>query len=152
MKERIVEILIYLMSEMEENKTLKDIDLSDLKGKGYTQSEISAAYSWIFENMQASTPGALRSGRPTGSSRRVLHDAEKLVFSTESQGYLIQLRELGLLDEIDLETAIERAMVAGYEKLTIGEVRQIVAAILFSKGKGSSGVDPLMLDDGDTIH
>ena len=55
-------------------------------------------------------------------------------------------------DEIDLETAIERAMVAGYEKLTIGEVRQIVAAILFSKGKGSSGVDPLMLDDGDTIH
>jgi uncharacterized protein Smg (DUF494 family) len=152
MKERIVEILIYLMSEMQENKTLQDIDLGDLKNKGYTQSEISAAYSWIFENMQSSPPEPLPSGRPAGSSRRVLHDAEKLVFSTESQGYLIQLRELGLLDEVDLETAIERAMVAGYEKLTIGEVRQIVAAILFSKGKGSLGVDPMMLDDGDTIH
>ena len=152
MKERIVEILIYLMSEMQENKTLQDIDPSDLKNKGYTQSEISAAYSWIFENMQNSPTGPLPLGRLGGTSRRVLHDAEKLVFSTESQGYLIQLRELGLLDDVDLETAIERAMVAGYEKLTIGEVRQIVAAILFSKGKGSSGVDPMMLDDGDTIH
>jgi uncharacterized protein Smg (DUF494 family) len=106
MKERIVEILIYLMSEMQENKTLQDIDLGDLKNKGYTQSEISAAYSWIFENMQNSPPQPLPSGRPAGSSRRVLHDAEKLVFSTESQGYLIQLRELGLLDEVDLETAM----------------------------------------------
>jgi len=152
MKERIVEILIYLMSEMQENKTLNDIDLSDLKSRGYTQSEISAAYSWIFENMESAPHGTMRSGRPSGSSRRVLHDAEKLVLSTESQGYLIQLRELGLLDDGDLETAIERAMVAGYDKLTIGEIRQIIAAILFSKGKGSWGVDPMMLDDGDTIH
>ncbi|MCK5573154.1 MAG: DUF494 family protein [Bacteroidetes bacterium] len=152
MREKVVEILILLMSEMQENKTLSDIDLGDLKSKGYTQSEISAAFSWIFENMEVSSPEALRPGRPAGTSRRVLHDAEKLVLSMESQGYLIQLRELGLLDEVDLETVIERAMVAGYEKLTIGEIRQIVAAVLFSRGKPPYGAESMTFDDNDTIH
>ncbi|HTO93845.1 MAG TPA: hypothetical protein VMM80_05715, partial [Bacteroidota bacterium] len=50
MKEKVVELLIYIMSEIQDNKGIGDIDLSDLKTRGYTQSEISAAFSWIYEN------------------------------------------------------------------------------------------------------
>ena len=52
MKERIVEILIYIMSEMQGNKGITEIDVRDLKEKGYTQSEISAAFSWLYDNMK----------------------------------------------------------------------------------------------------
>ena len=152
MKEKVVEILVFIMSEIQDNKRISEIDLSDLKSKGYTQSEISAAFSWLYDNMQLNQTNATRSGKPVRGSRRILHDAEKFVLSTESQGYLIQLYELGVLDEKDLETVIERAMVAGYEKLSVGELREIIASVLFSKDVGDGGANRSMLDSGDTIH
>ncbi len=152
MKEKVVEILVYLMSEMQENKLLSDIDLSELKNKGYTQSEISAAFSWLYDNMELSRRDPVRAAKPSGTSRRILHEAEKIVFSTESQGYLIQLCELGLLGDRDLETVIERAMVAGYEKLSVAELREIVASVLFAREGGGSGANRSMLDSGDTVH
>jgi uncharacterized protein Smg (DUF494 family) len=152
MKEKVVELLIYIMTEIQDNKRISDIDLSDLKTRGYTQSEISAAFSWIYENSELK--GQRRSSRVRAgeSSRRVLHDAEKAVLSTESQGYLIQLRELGLLDEKNFETVIERAMMAGYEKLSVTELREIVASVLFTRGGDDPSGNRLMLTSGDTIH
>ena len=151
MKEKVVEILIFIMSEIQDNKRLSEIDLGDLRSKGYTQSEISAAFSWIYDNFHPSLEMQRGVGVPSSVSRRVLHEAEKLVLSTESQGYLIQLSELGLLDGKDLETVIERAMVAGYEKLSVVEVKEIVASVLFVRDSGD-GPNRYMLNNGDTIH
>lgn len=148
MKEKVVEILMYIMSEMQESKSISDIDMSDLKSRGYTQSEISAAFSWLHDNFQ------MRSGSrtsPDPGSRRVLHDVEKSAISTEAQGYLIHLRELGLLSDQDLENVIERAMTTGFERLTVSELRTIVASVLFAKSP-SSGTNRLMLNTEDTVH
>lgn len=152
MKEKVVEILIYIMSEIQGDKRLSEIDLTDLKSRGYTQSEISAAFSWLYENMQGSQSNAPLNGRAFLGSRRVLHEVEKLALSTESQGYLIQLCELGVLNDRDLETVIERAMMAGYEKLPVSELRQIIAAVLFTKEAGDDGANRSMLNSGDSIH
>jgi len=113
MKEKVVEILVYIMSEIQENKRLQEIDIGELKNKGYTQSEISAAFTWLYDNVQIGEVQFARPAQAARNSRRVFHEAEKQVLSTESQGYLIQLRELGLLDDRDLESVIERAMMAG---------------------------------------
>ncbi len=152
MKEKVVEILIFIMSEIQENKRLSEIDLNDLRSKGYTQSEISAAFSWIYDHMHVSQTGASQRIAPALGSRRILHDAEKLMLSRESQGYLIQLRELGLLNDSDLESVIERVMVAGYEKLTVAELQEIVASVLFSRDSGDDASRRTMLNSGDTIH
>ena len=152
MKEKVVELLIYIMSEMQEDKRISDIDLADLKTRGYTQSEISAAFSWIYENSEINAQRPTLRGRTAEGSRRVLHDAEKAALATESQGYLIQLRELGLLDEADFETVIERAMLAGYEKLSVTDLREIVASVLFARGSDDASGRRAMLNSGDTIH
>lgn len=152
MKEKVVEILVFIMSEIQGNKPLNEIDLTDLKDRGYTQSEINAAFTWLYENVQTVRTGAALPDRPSLGSRRVLHDAEKMVFSTAAQGYLIQLGELGLLDSKDLEMVIERAMVAGYEKLSVEEVREIVASVLFSKEGKYPGSNHSMMNTEDTIH
>jgi uncharacterized protein Smg (DUF494 family) len=151
-KEKIVEILIYIMSEIQENKRLNEIDLADLKEKGYTQSEISAALGWLYDNMRVTESAIVREGKPSGESRRILHEAEKFVLSTESQGYLIQLTELGLLDDTDLENIIERAMLAGYEKITLGELQEIVASVLLTKTGGGAGANRWTPNNKDTIH
>jgi uncharacterized protein Smg (DUF494 family) len=152
MKEKVVEILVYLMSEIQENKPLNDIDLSDLKNRGYTQSEINAAVTWLYEHVQGFGTAGEYSRIPSRGSRRILHEAEKIAFSTTAQGYLIQLTELGLLDDKDLEVVIERAMVGGYEKLSVAEVREIVATVLFAKEGRIPGSTHSLLNSEESIH
>ncbi len=151
MKERVVEILVYLMSEIEANKRLSEIDVDGLKQRGYTQSEISIALSWLYENIPMQDGYVVHQGKASHGSRRLLHDAERMMMTTEAQGYLMQLNELGLLDNREMETIIERAMVSGFEQFTIYEMREIVAAVLFSKKNGGHDrhVQP---NDTDTIH
>lgn len=150
MKEKVVELLIYIMSEMQDNKRIGDIDLSELKTRGYTPSEISAAFSWIYENIELNQ--LRKAGASASTSHRVFHDAEKAALSTESQGYLMQLSELGLLDEKGLETVVERAMMAGYEKLSVAELREIVASVLFARGGDDQNGGRSIMNSDDTIH
>jgi len=110
MKDRVVEILVFLMSEMQENKALHEVDLSQLRDRGYTTSEISAAFSWLYENSHNEGTESIRAGKAGTGSRRLLHDAEKAVLSTMAQGYLIQLSELGVVDDRGIEMILERAM------------------------------------------
>jgi uncharacterized protein Smg (DUF494 family) len=152
MKEKVVELLIFIMSEIQENKRISDIDLVDLRTRGYTQSEISAAFSWIYENVELDQQRLSGALRPSTGSHRILHDAEKTVLSTASQGYLIQLSELGLLDDKEYETVIERAMMAGFEKLSVAELREIVSSVLFARGGDDATGHHSMLNSGDTIH
>jgi Smg protein len=151
MKEKVVELLMYIMSEIQENKRISDIDMKDLESKGYTQSEISAAISWIYDNVELARREGHAPVTPAEGSRRVFHDAEKAAISTEARGFLLQLNELGLLDARDMELVIERAMMSGYEKLTVPELQEMVAAVLFAKGGGAAG-SHTMLNSGDTIH
>ncbi len=138
MKERIVELLVHIMSEVQMKSTLADIDLGELKNKGYTQTEISEALSWLYSNAQVRDGVVtILSGSKRGTTR-IFHDVEKAAFTIESQGYLIQLRALGLLDDRDMEMVIDRAMQTGYEKLSIDEVREIVASLLLGKGGNAS--------------
>ena len=54
MQERIVEIIVYLLSEIHQERRRKDkVDLtSALQLKGYTEIEINLAFSWIFEHLR----------------------------------------------------------------------------------------------------
>ncbi len=151
MKEKVVELLVYLMSEIQDNKRIADINVKDLQSKGYTQSEITAAISWIYDNVQPGQPDHRTSSVPREGSRRVFHDAEKAVISTEGQGFLLQLTELGLLDDRDLEQVIERAMMSGYERVTVSELQELVAGILLTRRGGAAG-SGFILNSGDTIH
>ncbi len=151
MKERVVEILVYLMFEIESNKRLSEIDVVDLKEKGYTPSEISAAFSWLYDNFPVQDGRVTLQGIPSRESRRLLHDAEKLIMSTEAQGYLMQLYELGLIDNRDMEGVLERAITSGFEKLTIGEIQEIIASVLFAKSNRWNE-RRFAINNNDTIH
>lgn len=151
MKERVVEILMYLMSEIEANKRLSEVNLDDLTNRGYTQSEISAAFSWLYDNLPVQDGKVLLQERASRSSRRQLHHAEKMLLTTDAQGYLMQLYELGLLDAADFENVIERAMLSGFEKLSVQEIQEIAAAVIFAKPRRDEGGHSV-LNNNETIH
>jgi uncharacterized protein Smg (DUF494 family) len=148
MQERIVEIILYLVSELRSNKRLSDVDVSSLTRDGYTQSEISSAFSWLFERL---TLGKSITDITSGASasHRMLNYTEKMVVESQAYGYLIQCQQLGLLNNIDVETIIERIMMAGFTTIGLPEMKSFVAGYLFDM-EGSNGQVSLGMND--TIH
>ena len=148
MQERVVEIILFLVNELRSNKRLNDVDISSLTRDGYTQSEISSAFSWLFERIAVGKSVTdVTSGAST--SHRMLNDAEKMVVGSHAYGYLIQCQQLGLLNNVDVETIIERIMMAGFAAVGLPEMKSFVAGYLFDM-EGSSG--QVSLGTNDTIH
>lgn len=148
MQERVVEIILFLVNELRSNKRLNDVDVSSLTRDGYTQSEISSAFSWLFERLSVGKSITdVASGAST--SYRMLNDAEKMVVGSQAFGYLIQCQQLGLLNNIDVETIIERIMMAGFAAVGLPEMKSFVAGYLFDL-ENSNG--QISLGTNDTIH
>jgi len=148
MQERIVEIILYLVSELRSNKRLSDVDVSSLTRDGYTQSEISSAFSWLFERLSlGKSMTDVTSGAST--SHRMLNDTEKMVVESQAYGYLIQCQQLGLFNNIDVETIIERIMMAGFTTIGLPEMKSFVAGYLFDRESSNGQVS---LGMNDTIH
>lgn len=150
MHERIVEIILFLVNELKSNKQLSEVDVSLLSQNGYTQSEISTAFSWLFERMSVGEP-LFTPGKPADSSHRMLNDAEKMVIQPEAFGYLLQCHQLGLITNNDIEIIVERIMAAGFSTVGINEMKSFVAGLLFGFD-GPPGGSHIVLGNNDTIH
>ena len=50
-------------------------------------------------------------------AHRFFHDAEQNVIATDAYGYLIQLKELGLINNMDIDLIIDKIMVSSYNKV-----------------------------------
>ncbi len=154
MQERIIEILVYVLTEVKRTKkTVAEIDLTLLVQQGYTQQEISTAFAWLNNRQQSSDEKILvRSAKEENSgSFRFLHRAEQYVITPEAYGYLIQLRELNLVSQHEMELIIEHAMLEGFE-LSIVEIQNIVTSILFDSSLGHSSSNRTMLNSNDAIN
>jgi uncharacterized protein Smg (DUF494 family) len=152
MQEKIVEIIVYLIHEMRHDKRLGEIDLGVLADRGYTDNEISTAFSWLFDKINLGERILSDEGGSSPHSFRVLHDAERAVLRADAYGYLIQLRELGLLDDIDVEMVVDRIMMAGFTSVGEQELKSVVASVMFDYDDSERIGSRLMLNSKDTIH
>lgn len=135
MNERVVEILAYIMTEIRGQKSNPDklaLISRDLLQRGYSQHEISFAFSWLFERYRGETEEVFSISPAASGSFRVLHELERAVIAPEAYGYLLQLKQLRLVTDVEIENIIERAMMAGAARVTTAEVKALVASTLFS--------------------
>lgn len=153
MQEKIVEIILHLITDIRNQKNVEESVIKKLVDKGYTQTEISAAFSWIYDKIQfgESILSDTSQNTPT-HSHRVFHEAEKLIFTPESRGYLIQCFELGLIDEWDIEFIIDRAVFSGFSKIGLDEIKSFVASAVFNYDDSDRIGSRIMLSSKDTIH
>ena len=135
MNERVVEILVYIMNAIRVGKPAAnelEVISRDLLQRGYTENEISSAFSWLFDRFESDTEELVRhTGPRLKGSFRILHDLERIVISPEGHGYLLQLQELGILDDAEVEQIIERALMLGATHLSEAAIKSLVASALF---------------------
>jgi uncharacterized protein Smg (DUF494 family) len=135
MNDRVVEILAYIMTEIRGQKSNPDkLELisRDLLQRGYSQHEISFAFSWLFERYRGESEEVFSISPASSGSFRVLHEMEKAVIAPEAHGYLLQLKQLQLVTDVDIENILERAMMAGVARITVEDTKALVASVLFS--------------------
>ncbi|MEW6061914.1 MAG: DUF494 family protein [Bacteroidota bacterium] len=152
MQEKIVEILIYLISELRKNVPMSDIDLTVLSQRGYSTTEISTAFNWLFEKISDGATLITDTAPSSPHSHRVLHDVERMVITSDAYGYLIQLRELGLISDMDIEVIIDRIMMSGYISVDSNEMKSIAATYLAEADDSFNGGSRTMLNSKDTIN
>ena len=85
-------------------------------------------------------------------SHRVLHDVERSVINAEAYGYLIQLRELGIITEMEIEVVIDRIMMSGYMTVDLNELKSMVAQLMAENDDSFNTGSRTMLCGKDTIN
>jgi uncharacterized protein Smg (DUF494 family) len=151
MHEHIVEIIIYLMSELRNNHAINERTVHTLSKRGYSQTEISTAFSWVADrtSMRDFVSTALE-GHPL--SFRVLHEFEKMFISPEVLGYFVQLTQLGVISHDQREEIIDRCIISGLQPIDIAEAKKIVAEVLFSSATYTTPGRRIFLQPTDLIH
>lgn len=133
MGDRLLEIVVLIMSHIRETQGQVDSfdDISDdLKSQGFTDSEISFAYSWVIDHLQGE-PETLSECPPTGDSIRVLSEKERQHFTSEAYGYLLQMKYLNLLSDNDMELILERGGTIGATPIDLDQIKIVIGAVLF---------------------
>ena len=152
MQEKIVEILIYLISELRKNTPISEIDLTVLSKNGYSPAEISTAFNWLYDKIAQGENIVVDQSHSSPHSHRILHEAERHVIHPDAFGYVIQLRELGLISDADIEVLIERMMMGGYVSVNLDEMKSQVATLILENDETTHSGSRKMLHGRDTIH
>ncbi len=151
MQEKIIELIVFLMRELRQARDISKVDVTKLTESGYSQTEISTALSWIYDKMTVREP-LQRIKSAHVRSYRIFHDAERQILTKEARGFLVEMYELGLIDQLDLESIIERSLMSGMNTVDRDEVKSIVANVLFEYNTPSKPGSRIMLNSSDTIN
>jgi len=166
-RERIMEIILFLLSEIRADKALMEIDLKPLSVRGFSETEISTAFSWLIDKYALGPSGddpiilAVPFGKrssldPSKSSAeagfRVYHEAERIVIAPEAQGFLLQMVELGLMSDSDMEFLVDRIMLSGIPTATLDDVKMLVSSTVFNFDLPFSPQGRIMLNVTDRVH
>lgn len=157
MGDRVLEIVVFLMSKIKDQQgRLDDLDeiATYLKNQGFTENEISSAYSWFLDHLQNDNE-FLYNSTISANATRILSDQERQLFSSESVGYLLQLRHLGLLSDQQFEMVLERGSMIWTSSINLDQVKMLIETILFSESRAIESVGDmphLIHDEVETVN
>ena len=144
---RIVDILVVLMDEIKsrgmKNERMELLS-TELMKRGYSEQEISTAFSWILERMVIADQEITADPK----SFRVLHDIEKIFISKEAFGFLLQLASIGMLSHTEIELVIEKVLMESSPSLNVEKVKTLIAEVILGDNDSMiPGSDIFIPDD-----
>lgn len=106
---------------------------ADLRTMGYSENEISSAYSWLLKHFEDYPDSFSFKADQIQSNRaiRVLSENERKVLSPEAYGYLTQLRHLGLLTTEQMEMILDRITLMGEDQVDLNEIKLMASSTMF---------------------
>lgn len=124
-----------------------------LSAVGFEQDEISKALGWLTDLAEANTELSGQYPQQTAFSFgvRIYVQQEYDVLGTAAIGFIQFLESAKVVNPIQREIVIERALAVRESQLSLDKLKVIVLMVLWSQGKEPDGLmfDELFLDDDD---
>jgi Smg protein len=130
------EVLVFIFENYIAQHALPDHEIMtlELTAAGFEQSDISGAVDWFNElkSMLTQTP-AVYSHKQSGM--RMFTDAELNKISTESFSFILFLQQAKVLNDVEFDLIIDRAMALKQKQINIEEMRWITMLALWNEGR-----------------
>ena len=124
-----------------------------LSAIGFEEEEISRALDWLTDLAHANDSLACQYPQQMAFSFgiRIYVQQEVDAMGVAAVGFIQFLEAAKLLNAVQREIVIERALAVGDSSLTLDKLKVIVLIVLWSQGKEPDGLmfDELFLDDDD---
>ncbi len=152
------DVLVYLYETYYRPEACPDSEalMKKLSAIGFEEDEISRAIGWLTDLAEATN--ALSDGRSepviSSTGTRFYVQSELDALGTEATGFLQFLEAANLIDSVQREIIIERALAAseGEGQVSLDKLKVIVLMVMWSQGKEPDGLifDELFSEEDDT--
>ena len=136
MRNRIFEIVALLIDCMQgDGGQLLDTNelRASLQAQGYSEVEISSAYSWLVQRIENTPQPVFSAFRRSRYSCRVLSPAESSQLTTPAHGFLIKLMNRSLIDDEQFENIMDRVFLSGHKPVDLDQMKFIVSSVVFDE-------------------
>lgn len=155
MSENFLQILLYLFGHYVASDLLKPTDpdslLSELTDAGFSNKEAKQALEWLA----GTKTNAAIVARKHEHSLRLYTPSEMAKLDVKARGYLLFLEQTGVLDGVNRERIIDRAMALEYRNVGLLEIHYLSRILLKDDGAKTDAarqMRELLLSVQGTMH
>ncbi|MBX9676358.1 MAG: DUF494 domain-containing protein [Methylotenera sp.] len=150
------EVLVFMFENYFSHHSMPDIDVmeQELSAAGFEKTDINGAFDWYQEmKYQLMQPALNYSHEHSGM--RIFSDKEIKKINTESIGFVLFLQQANVINDMERDLIVDRAMALKQEVITVEEMRWISMIALWNEGREK---DYLFVEDaffnprGLTVH
>lgn len=149
------DVLVYLYETYYRPEACPDSEalVKKLSAVGFEEEEISKALGWLTDLAEATNEYSDRFPQQTAFSfgMRIYARQEIDMLGTDGVGFLQFLESAKVINPIQREIVIERALAINDTQVSLDKLKVIVLLVLWSQGKEPDGLifDELFSDDED---
>ncbi len=150
------EVLVFMFENYFAHHAMPDADVmgQELSAAGFEQTDIDGAFDWYDEMKYRLTQPDIQYSHQY-SGMRVFSETELKKINTESIGFVMFLQQANVINDMERDLIVDRAMALKQQEITVEEMRWITMIALWNEGREK---DYLFVEDaffnprGLTIH
>jgi uncharacterized protein Smg (DUF494 family) len=151
MEDPVAEVLSVIVEQLRaalKGDTQAMADLGEWLDSGdFDRESVQSALQFLLQVVEPYASGIyVEKGTRRKVNNRILDRAEGALLSREAYGHLIQLRDQGKLDDLQLELVLNQIVGTRTDPVDLDQVKRIVNVVLFHSPEGE-GDGPLLIGE-----
>jgi Smg protein len=130
------EVLVFMFENYFAHHALPDDKVleQELSAAGFEKNDILGAFDW-FQEMKSRLNTTENSYSHATTAMRAFTNSELKRIDTESRGFVIFLQQANVINDVERDLIIDRAMALKQAEIKIEEMRWISMMALWNKGR-----------------
>ena len=150
------DVLVFMFENYFANHAMPNNEVmeQELSAAGFEQNDILGAFDW-FQEMKSRLHRVDAFYSHQYSGHRVFTETECKKINTESLGFVIFLQQAGVINDMERDLIIDRAMALKQQEIKVEEMRWVTMIALWNEGREKDYLfveDALFNPRGLTIH